>query len=705
MSEPLHPAYRFREEAQWQVCQFAGADRRTAEARAGLRPFAPYGLPSTLFESAGAHAPAITGGGEILWRDDEGGLQRLAYAEAAPRAYPAPAAIGAAVRMVALGGTLWAASGGGRLEAFDVDSLTRLFTVDLGGLAALDIAGDGHDGLYVLTAAGRERSIVHVDCTGTANFSFPLPGLPDASALVYLADAGRLVLLGSDGSKLHWFDAEGKAGLILPLLALRGCFDVAAIGGDGGARLFLAGTDGAAAGGGHRVLTVDADGGALGVVPVEARPTGVVANRAQLFVATAAGLRRFEPVATVPRGAGEIGAALLTPLLRSPADGPQRWIRIDAKADLPPGCSIEIAYAAAGDAEQRENLLARLADPSVPHARRLENWRRELTLRSLVFHGDPDPARAEKVFSVPLHDAVEDMIWVQVTLIAAPGGSVPSLRELDIYYPGPRLIEHLPAIYRRKELERGDFLRSLVGVLEAGTQDLDARIGELGRNIDPATAGGEWLDFVAGWLGLPWDEGLSVEQKRRLAGRAALIGAGYGTRAGLEALLDGLMPERPRRFRIVDLTADYGMATIGGGGCEGSRLPALLTGLPGSATELGNKAILGRARLPCGEPETGSARFVGRLRVDVAAAADERQAWSPWLPALIDAMLPVTARAELRWLGRNALARPDQLDEGLRLRSGPAARLGTDAITGGARLGGRRRTTLPGQLSEDSTLH
>jgi len=247
MSEPLHPSYRFKTEAQWEACVFAGADRRTAEARAGLRPFAPYGLPSTLFASLGAYAPAITELAELLWCDRQGRLQRLPYGAPVPLAYPAPAAIGSATRMVALGATLWSAAGNGSLEAFDVDSLTRLFVVDLGGHDALDIAGDGHDGLYVLAATGQKRRILHADCAGTVTSTLALPGLPDASALVYLADARRMVLLGSGGSKLHWFDREGQAGLVLPLAALRPCFDLAAIGSDGCARLFLAGTDGAPA--------------------------------------------------------------------------------------------------------------------------------------------------------------------------------------------------------------------------------------------------------------------------------------------------------------------------------------------------------------------------------------------------------------------------------------------------------------------------
>ena len=374
---------------------------------------------------------------------------------------------------------------------------------------------------------------------------------------------------------------------------------------------------------------------------------------------------------------------------------------------LPPGCSLEISYGAAGDrAEQREPVLAQLDDESVSPSRRLAAWRAAVTPRTFVFHGDPALAPGEEtVLSAPLHDVTDEWLWVHVALTAAPGGRVPSLSELSVHYPGPTLIEHLPAIYRAGELESGDFLRGLVGVLEAGTQQLDATIGDLGRHIHPATAEDDWLDFVAGWLGLPWDDGLSLDQKRHLASSAASIASGYGTRAGLEALLGSLLPERPRRFRIVDGTADFGIATIGGGSCEGSRLPTMLSGLPRTATELGGKAFLGQARLPCGEPEPETARLLGRIRIDIAAGAEERKAWSPWLGTLVDSMLPATARADLRWLGRNAFAEPDRLSDGLTLENEPMAHLGSDSVTGGARLGGRKRTRLPRRLADDSTLH
>ena len=704
MSRLLHPGYRFVTEAQWQACQFAGADRRTAETRKGLRPFAPYALPPDRLWPRGAYAPALTDVAELLWRDADGMLQRLAYGDEVPRAVPAPPAVAAAKRMIAAPGTLWVAEGGA-IQAFDIDSLTKLFEVTLDEFTAIDIAADERDGLYVLAEREQSRRIFHLDCAGKIDLSFAVEEPTDASALVFLGVPSKLVLLGSNATKLFWIDpADGRLERTVLMATLRTCFDVDTVASDGCSRLFVAGTDGAARGGGHRIVLADADGHLLGNVPAPAKVTGIVAYRSQLFATTTEDVLRFDPATTVPQGAGEVRATVLTPLLRSPAQGPQQWLRIEAKAEMPTGCSIEISYASASDPETTDRLLARLADGAVPQAQRLAEWRREAAPRTIVYNGDSArPAGEATVLSAPLHDVRDGLIWVEATLIAAPGGRLPVLSELTVLYPGPTLIEHLPAIYRRGELEGGDFTRGLVGVLEAGTQNIDEKIGELGRNIHPATATDAWLDYVATWLGLPWDDGLTTEMKRGIIGRGAQISDGYGTRAGLEALLDSLMPEQPRRFRIVDTTVEYGLATIAGGGCDGSRLPAILAGFASPPTKLGHNAIIGKARLPGAEPEDESARFLGRVRVDIAASSAERQAWSPWIGTLVGAMLPATARAELRWLDRDAFG-ADRLDKNLELKGEPLALLGTEAVTGSARLGGRRRATLPGQLTQDWTL-
>ena len=82
-ADPLR-SYRFSTPAQWNTCLFDRADRDAP----GVRPFAPYAQPAMRLASGGAHAPAVTRAGEIVWRDDRRPLYRLLAGDDAPEASP-----------------------------------------------------------------------------------------------------------------------------------------------------------------------------------------------------------------------------------------------------------------------------------------------------------------------------------------------------------------------------------------------------------------------------------------------------------------------------------------------------------------------------------------------------------------------------------------------------------------------------------------
>ncbi|QWW71206.1 phage tail protein [Rhizobium sp. WYJ-E13] len=713
MSPSRTSAFLFATKAQWASCLFVGADRQALDSGAGPAPSAPWGTPPQLVATRGAIAPTITDTGDLIWRDDAGVIQRLHDGDTGPVALAAPTGADGTVRMVAAPGILWTLDRAGTLQALDIDSLSRLLVVATGSGKVVDIAAGAHGSLYALVHESGHHSLAHVDRAGRIDSERPLdlPAEQDAPPrhgpqLAYLHRTRDVVVLTEVGTRLSWIDAEtGTILTSMPITTLRPCFDATVIGNDGCDRLFIAGVDGRAAGGRSRVLTIGDGGDVLGNTAFDGMPTGLVADRRRLCVTTSSGLLRFEPAGTVPLDSGELRTTLVTPALQSPAATGQRWTRIEADADLPEGCTIEISLASCDDSTMRDTIAGQLANAAVPAPHRLHGWREAMApVRTFVFHGkgsEPGPA---STFSVPLHDIRDPYLCIGIAIIAAPGSGMPRLRQLVVHYPGLMLIDNLPAIYRRGEFETGSFLRGLVGVLEATTQDLDGRIADLGHNIHPKTAPPEWLDFVARWMGLPWHDALSADQKRRIVVNARALADSHGTRRGLELLLASLLPGEPPRFRIVDLMADYGVARLGHDGCPGARLPAMLAGLPKTASELGNKAMLGSARLACGEPEDITARLAGRIRVDLALDSAEERDWSPWLRDLIESVLPAAARVELRWLGRRAFTIRNELHDDLILDDDPPARLGTDAVTGLARLGGNERTTIPDRISGSSSL-
>lgn len=695
-------SYRFATAAQWSACLFEGADRIAAEDGMQVRPLRPCGGSPVRFETAGAAAPAATEAQELWWRGDDGRLRRLAPGDDRPDVSPAPAALAGAQRIVASTRTLWAIGpGGSSLLCFDSDSLARTLSVDLRGARAVDIVTDGRDGVLALCARGSEWEILHADCAGQAASAWPLSGLVDPTALAYFPASRRAVVLAGRGTSLYGFAAgEPAARFRRQLGTVRAGFTASALCSDARSRLVVAGLDDAAFGGAPRVLVLDDAGNAVEDFAIESPATGLAATRDAVIVTDGIALLRFE-CAAVATGASESRCALLTPMLYSPEDDAlRRWLRIEALAALPPGSSIELSYAATDDRDVSRRAGEIAAEAGLSDAERLRQLRAHLGPWTIAatFTGTEQTssaASAQVPLAAPLHDVRARQVWVCATLVAAPGARLPQLARLEVRYGGPTLMDHLPALYRRSSEQGGSFLRALVGVLETTTQTLDARIAAMASLVHPSTASGEWLDYVAVWLGLPWDEAMATQQKRCIVNRAAKIAAGRGTRAGLEALLECLLPGVPRRFRVIDVGVDYGFATVGGGRCMGSRLPAVLTGAPRTSAALGESAIVGRLRLACpGRTADTTAAYSGRVIVDVVATAEERRAWSPWLATVLGEMLPVTARLRLRWRSAAAALYGDRLDGTLAVEPDPAPYLGTSAVTGLARLSDGRLPVL-----------
>ncbi|HKP35972.1 MAG TPA: phage tail protein [Pyrinomonadaceae bacterium] len=690
-------SYRFATEAQWNACLFVQADRESLRKGGGVQPFAPYGRPAALYGSRGGHAPVVTRTREIFWRDDQGRLHRVSACDDIPETFCAPGLLARAKRIVSTTSGLWVIEESSNvIERYEEDTLTRLLSVRIKGAKTVDIASDGHDALWVLTKRKDSWQTVPINSRGQEGKPVNFKGISNAKAFVFLRRKKRFVVLaGDEYQRLYWFDVDGGSPLFsLPVGATHPCFKARILGSDSTDRVFMEGADDRGLGAAY-VLIIDADGDSLGDVPLhpqDAPATGIAARGNHLLVTGKRGLLQFTVAEVVPEGAEHAQCMLMTPSLFSPdREDRRRWLRVEATASLPEGSTLEISWTATDDdVATRDRLKALANDDSIPANQVVAKVLNEPDMRRgrTVFHGTADSEKKSEpiIHAAKLFEVSERYLWVCVTLTAPPGARLPLLSELNVFYPGRTLMEDLPSIYQREEEQPDSFLRALVGVLETTTHGLDRTIGSMGRNVHPATATEPWLDFIARWLGVPWDDGLTVDQKRAIVMRAPDLAKSRGTRAGLEALLECLIPGTPRRFRVTDATADFGFAVVGGDACAGSALPAMLGGHTRWSPELDSRAVLGYVRLPCdGQLEDGAWQLAGRVQVEIVATAAERIAWRPWLLALIKEMVPLTARVELRWTNAQAL-RSDRLDDTMKLESPPEPHLGTDAITGLARL-------------------
>ncbi len=351
-------SYLFRTEAQWNACLFVQADR---SSKVGLRPFPPYARPAALYPTADARAPAITPTGEVVWFDASGWMCRLPADEDVPRRIPAPFAITGVTRVIATSRGLWVIGDQpGSVQLYEEDTLARLLTVQVHDQRPVDIAADGHDGVWALVATEDKSQedkwqAARVDCSGHAGEPVMLEGVAEPAAFVFLARSRRFVVLTKDPHpRLRWFNAEGRPLFSLQVGAMRPCFAGEVLGSDARDRVLLAGMDGQE-GGQAYVVVHDADGNRLGEVPLDdSEPggvTGLAGSRDSLVVTDRRGLHRFGVSDAVPEEAEEVRSLLITPMLYSPdREDPRRWLRVEALTSLPQGSTLELSFAATDDA-------------------------------------------------------------------------------------------------------------------------------------------------------------------------------------------------------------------------------------------------------------------------------------------------------------------------------------------------------------------
>ena len=684
--------YHFATADQWQLGLF-----HLATPGAGLEPLRPYARKPARFSSVGGSAPTVMLTSEILWRDDTGAIHVLSSHDDSGDAFSASGALAHSRRLIANSRGIWAMGARpGSLHCYEPETFTEMVSVELTGFCLRDLAYLDCSMVGVLAQNDDGWHILSIDCEGRIVADAPLACLHDPIGCTYLRGSKQLVVL-TDGEHpcLLWYMLDGGPPKKTLAVALRypccKCSYVA-----GSDRIHVA----AASDVQNAVVILEPDGGLVDIVPVDAADApikGLASAGTRLYVTGMRGLLRFSIADQVPSNSDEISCTYLSPEMYSPdVEGSTYWLRADCLATLPEGCSIEIAAAATSDPEIRKQVNDIAADTRLSPDERIDKIRGQPDIWKdpTVFHGDA-PAHAAtpatETFSAPLFNITDRYLRIAITLRASSESFFPAVTEFSVLYPGHGLIEYLPALYRfeslggqRNPVRNDGFGRALVGVLEATTQELDKEIGSLGANIHPDTAPEAWLNYVARWLSLPWDDALSFDQKRALVNNATELTRQRGTRAGLELLLQCILPGTPVRFRVVDTTADFGFAVLD---CDSS-LPVILAGYSRYRAELGSHAVLGRMRLPCpDQPDDPTARWLSKIRADIAATATERIAWEPWLRALLSSYLPATVSLVVHWTSLYALRSGTPiLDDSLVLESAPTPHLGTDAVTGLARF-------------------
>lgn len=123
-------------------------------------------------------------------------------------------------------------------------------------------------------------------------------------------------------------------------------------------------------------------------------------------------------------------------------------------------------------------------------------------------------------------------IWFRIELIGSERKS-PELHRLRIHFPRTSYLQYLPEVYQQDEKSR-DFLERFLALFETFFQQIDGQIRGLPRFFDPDAVEGEYLQWLATWLGIAREGRWSDAQLREIIRIAPQLYRKRGTREAIE---------------------------------------------------------------------------------------------------------------------------------------------------------------------------
>lgn len=203
------------------------------------------------------------------------------------------------------------------------------------------------------------------------------------------------------------------------------------------------------------------------------------------------------------------------------------WHRIELTACMPAGTSVRI------DTLTAESPF----DPDTVAALPPDRWVTGPEFRSGT--GDGRPETVDQL----IRSVGGRYLWLRVVL-TGDGSATPVIESLRVELPRDTSTRFLPAIYTADPVA-GDFTQRFVALFDTMTASIDRHLGRLPAFFDPWAVPdgehglggrsdyGDFLSWLAAWVGAANDAGLPVRTRRTLIARAADLYARRGTPSGV----------------------------------------------------------------------------------------------------------------------------------------------------------------------------
>jgi phage tail-like protein len=148
-------------------------------------------------------------------------------------------------------------------------------------------------------------------------------------------------------------------------------------------------------------------------------------------------------------------------------------------------------------------------------------------------------------------------LWLSLTF-TGDGVRTPAIDDVEVWFPRSTSASLLPRAFMN-EPGGGDFLQRFLSIADSQRASITREIDGMAALFDPmaspagADGGPDFLDWLAGWVGLAFDAGVPVARRRRLVRDAAMLYRLRGTTEGVRrfvSLFCGVRVEVLEYFRL-----------------------------------------------------------------------------------------------------------------------------------------------------------
>lgn len=234
------------------------------------------------------------------------------------------------------------------------------------------------------------------------------------------------------------------------------------------------------------------------------------------------------------------GSGLPTGVFISPAfdtgDSETVWHKFEIDAEIPKDTQIKVSYFSSefrqfmleGERYYLDELLVAEGLSSEQKVKLLE----PLWTQTVVNARD-----------ALMNKATGRYLWVKIELVGS-NQKTPLLKGISLHYPRSSYLQYLPAIYQDNPGSK-DFLERFLSLYSTFYSDMEDRITNVTAYMDVGAVTGDFLRWLAGWLGICVDESWTDERLRSLLRKAFDIHRLRGTRQGIETVIGVYTGEKP----------------------------------------------------------------------------------------------------------------------------------------------------------------